>query len=58
MARIIPTINSMFRDGTIPIAGGVWIDVYNHSCNTRMAGTILTRIDRGNYWYVTEINED
>ena len=48
----------MFRDGTIPISGGVWIDVYNHSCNTRIAGTILTRIDRGNYWYVTEVNED
>ena len=58
MARIIPTLCGMFRDGTIPIVGGVWIDVYNRSCNAQISGTILTRIDRGNYWYVTEINED
>ena len=58
MARIVPTLNKMFRDGTIPILGGVWIDVYNQSCNTRISGTIHTRIDHGNYWYVTELNED
>lgn len=48
----------MFRDRTIPILGGVWIDVYNHSCNAGISGTIHTRIDHGNYWYVTELRED
>lgn len=58
MARIIPTLKGMFRDGRVPIEGGVWIDIYNRSCNIRIAGTIHTRIDHGNYWYVTELDED
>lgn len=58
MAKIIPTLCEMIRDRTIPLIGGVWIDVYNHSANTEIAGTIHTRIDHGNYWYVTELRED
>lgn len=48
----------MFLDRTIPLIGGVWIDVYNHSANALISGTIHTRIDHGNYWYVTELRED
>lgn len=55
MAKIMPTLERMLVDGTIPIRGGVWIDIYNHSANTEFAGTIHTRISHGNYWYVTEI---
>lgn len=55
MAKIIPTLEAMLKDGTIPIRGGVWIDVYNHSANGEIAGVIHTRISQGNYWYVTEI---
>ena len=58
MAKIQPTLAEMFKDGTIPIMGGVWIDVYNHSCNTEIEGTIHTRINAGNYWYTTELRED
>lgn len=58
MAKLIPTLGKMIRDGVLPIADGVWIDVYNSSANTEIAGTIHTRISQGNYWFVTEIYED
>lgn len=51
----MPTLKEMLEDGTIPMKRGVWIDVYNHSANSEISGTILTRIDSGNYHYVTEI---
>ena len=57
MAKILPTLRAMHLDGTIPIRGGVFIDVYNHISNSEISGTIHTRIAGGNYWYVTEINE-
>lgn len=57
MAKIIPTLGEMLIDGTIPLRGGVWIDIYNHSSNDRIAGTIHTRIQHGNYWYVTELTD-
>lgn len=57
MAKILPTLEAMLRSGKIPITGGAWIDIYNQSCNTRIAGTIHTRIQHGNYWYVTEIKD-
>lgn len=47
----------MLLDGTIPLVGGAWIDIYNHSANGNIAGTIHTRISHGNYWYVTEIED-
>ena len=47
----------MFQCGKIPIRGGVWIDIYNSTANTEIAGTIHTRISHGNYWYVTEIKD-
>jgi hypothetical protein len=55
MAKIMPTLKAMLDDGTIPIRGGVWIDIYNHTAKEDMAGVIHTRISQGNYWYVTEI---
>lgn len=58
MAKIMPTFQKMFNEAKIPIMGGVWIDIYNSSCNTEIAGTIHTRISHGNYWYVTELKED
>lgn len=56
MAKIVPTFEKMFRDGKVPIKGGVWIDIYNQSVNESVAGTIHTRISQGNYWYVSEID--
>ena len=35
--------------------GGVFIDAYNQSINTDIAGTITTRVDASNMTYVTEI---
>lgn len=58
MAKIIPTLDAMHKDGTIPIVGGRFIDVYNHTSYDGIAGTIHTRISHGNYWYVTEISDD
>jgi len=49
----------MILDGIVPLyPGGAWIDIYNACCRTDIAGTVLTRIDHGNYWYVTELRED
>lgn len=36
------------------IEGGVWIDAYNQCVNTEVAGTILTRVDAANHYFVTE----
>ena len=47
----------MFAEGKIPIRGGAWIDIYNQSTNPDIAGTIIARIDRCNYYYVTELLE-
>ena len=57
MAKILPTLEAMLLDGTIPLRGGAWIDIYNHSSNPNIAGTIHTRIQHGNYWYVTEVKD-
>lgn len=59
MARIYPTLARMISDGIIPLyPGGAWIDIYNGCAKVDIAGTIHTRIDHGNYWYVTELRED
>jgi len=59
MAKIYPTLARMILDGIVPLyPGGAWIDIYNACCRTDIAGTVLTRIDHGNYWYVTELRED
>ena len=57
MAKIVPTFRKMFAEGRIPLKGGVWIDIYNQTTNERVSGTILARIDRCNYYYVTELLE-
>lgn len=58
MAKILPTLAEMIVSGKLPMRGGVWIDIYNKSINTEIAGTIHTRISQGNYWYVTEDLDD
>ena len=57
MAKIVPTFLKMFRECKVPIKGGVWIDLYNQSVNDMICGTIHTRINQGNYWYVSEIED-
>lgn len=57
MAKILPTFQAMFREGKIPIRGGVWIDLYNQTSNAEIAGTIHTRISHANYYYVTEMRD-
>lgn len=58
MARILPTLERMIKDGIVPVnRGGVWIDIYNKSINCEKAGTIHTRISNGNYWYVTTLED-
>lgn len=34
--------------------GGIWIDGYNNSINTQVAGTITTRVDAANMLFITE----
>ena len=58
MARIMPTLEAMLLDGTIPIRGGAWIDIYNHSANGEIAGTIIRKVSHSGYFYVTVITED
>ena len=44
----------MIDNGLIPDKGGVWIDAYNQSVSEDVAGTITTRIDSSNHYWVTE----
>lgn len=57
MAKIVPTFQRMFDEGIIPIRDGVWIDLYNQSVNTEIAGTIIRKVSHAAYWYVTEIKD-
>lgn len=44
----------MIDKGLIPNSGGVWIDAYNQSVNADICGTITTRVDHSNHYWVTE----
>ena len=57
MARILPTLEKMIRDRIVPVEGGVWVDVYNRSSNSEIAGTIRARVSSSNMWYVTEVKD-
>ena len=46
-------LDKMIEKGIIPNIGGVWVDAYNQSVNTEIAGTITTRIDAANNTFVT-----
>lgn len=46
-------LDKMIEKGIIPNIGGVWVDAYNKSVNTEIAGTITTRIDAANNTFVT-----
>ncbi len=39
-------------------SGGVWLDAYNNSVSPKVSGTILTRIDAGNMWFITERTDE
>ena len=45
----------MIANNLIPTRGGIFIDAYNQTINTEIAGTITTRVDASNMVYVTEI---
>lgn len=45
----------MIAEGRIPNRGGVWVDAFNQSINEDIAGTLTTRVDGSNMYYVTEI---
>lgn len=47
----------MLRGGKIPDRGGVWIDAYNQSTCEDIAGTITTRIDHSNHYWVTDVKQ-
>jgi hypothetical protein len=47
----------MFERGLIPPQGGVWIDCYNQSVNHDVAGSLTTRINSANHYFVTEMVE-
>lgn len=43
----------MLRKDMIPPLNSVWVDAYNHKVGFGMAGTITTRIDSSNNYFVT-----
>lgn len=51
-------VEKMLMDGVIPKSHAVWIDEYNHSIKIGISGTILTRIDRSNHYYITELRDE
>lgn len=53
----IKRIEIMLGGGKIPFEHGVWIDCYNYSVNNKYAGTLTTRVDSCNHYYVTIIDE-
>lgn len=48
-------LQKMITNNLIPNKGGVFIDAYNQTINTEIAGTITTRVDASNMVYITEI---
>ena len=48
-------LQKMITNNLIPNTGGVFIDAYNQTINTEIAGTITTRVDASNMVYVTEV---
>ena len=51
-------LNKMIADGTIPLAGGVWIDCFNQNINAECAGTIIAGINSKNHYFVTEMEHE
>lgn len=47
-------LQRMIDNGIIPNEGGVWIDAYNQCVSIDICGTITTRIDHSNHYWVTE----
>lgn len=47
-------LQRMIDNGIIPNKGGVWIDAYNQCVSIDICGTITTRIDHSNHYWVTE----
>lgn len=47
-------LQRMIDNGVIPNKGGVWIDAYNQCVSIDICGTITTRIDHCNHYWVTE----
>jgi hypothetical protein len=48
-------LQKMITNNLIPNTGGVFIDAYNQTINTEIAGTITTRVDASSMVYVTEV---
>ena len=48
-------LKKMKTNNLIPNQGGVFIDAYNQTINTEIAGTITTRVDASNMTFVTDI---
>lgn len=46
-------VADMLQNGKIPPLFGVWVDAYNRNTDCNMAGTITTRIDSSNNYFVT-----
>lgn len=51
-------IEKMLKEQRIPIKHGVWIDDYNKVINSECSGTITTRIDRANHYFVTIMDDN
>ena len=47
----------MLKEKQIPIKHGVWVDDYNKVINSECSGTITTRIDRANHYFVTIMDD-
>ena len=51
-------IEKMLKEQRIPIKHGVWVDDYNKVTNSECSGTITTRIDRANHYFVTIMGDN
>lgn len=47
----------LIEQNTPPFRGGVWLNAYDCSWNDKITGTITTRINAGNNWFVTQVVE-
>lgn len=41
----------------MPFRNGIWLDCYSQIYNKKVSGTITTRVNEGNLWFVSQVIE-
>lgn len=55
-SRLQSLVNKRFTP-PIPFRNGIWLDCYSQIYNTKVSGTITTRVNEGNLWFVSQVIE-